>query len=790
MWPDIKQGWRFLASKPLFTFAVVATLAVGIGVNSAMYAIAYSVLWRPLPYDHPQQLVKISDVQGRDIFPFSFEEVQYLSSWPALLQAYAAYFPQTYTLISDNGAENVAALRASVNLLPLLGVRPVIGPGFSRNADSPSSERELIFSDRLWRKTYRADPTVIGKSVRLEDHDYTVVGVLPPTFHFMKGTALLVPLRLDRNSAPSTLHFLDVVGRIRGNSTPARMTPALKLPTNGSEVHGITVVGLQQEIVSGVRVPVLLLFGATSLILLIASTNVASLLIVRSITRRKELAVRMALGANSRQIARQLFAEAAALSLAGGTVGLLLAWAVLRWAHTSALSFVPRSEEVSLDGQVLLFTGLVSVVAAAFLNLGPAVQWRIKNLNEPLRSTRQSGLTKTARRWQNSLVAAEVALTVTLLCGTGLLIRSFNRVIRESEGFSSQRVFSIDCTLGSQYKNARQIESFYNEARQRIAALPGVESVGMVNSLPLTGAASGGVELFGSSQIAKTEYTANKILADGGYFSTLRIPLVTGRLFDRTDTAQSPQVAIVDQTFARQVCGKNLSACLGRMIHFGWGRQGLSQVVGVVGPVRQDDLETRPKATVYVPVSQNAELLETSGLTLVARTPLEPENAAAGFRSAILAIDRFQPPPNVQRMTKLLDSSIVARKLILTLLSVLASLAVLLSMLGVYATMSYVVEMRAPEFVLRVALGAQRSDVLSLILRHTATLAATGLGLGFLGAIATTRFISSILYRTSPFDPLTFATVALATLLLVFVAAWLPAKTALALDPASALKCE
>lgn len=785
---DIRDGWRFLASKPFFTLAVVVTLALGIGVNTAMFAIVYAVLLRPLPYAHAQQLVKISDVQGRNFTPFSFEEVGFLSSRGAL-QSVAAYFSQTFILTSDNGSENVNALRASITLLPMLAVRPFLGPGFSRDADTPGSQREVMLSNDLWRKRYQSDLRVVGKSVRLGEDGFTIVGVLPATFQFVKGSDILVPLRLDATAAPAGLHFLNVVGRMRENATPDQMAAELRPVGNGgAETHGVHVVRLQKEMVSGAKAPVLMLFGATCLILLIASTNVANLLLVRSMARRTELAVRMALGANRSRIARQFFAEAAAVAVAGGAVALFFAWLVLRWAQTSAFALIPRSDEISLGSEVLLFTGAVSLLAALLLNLGPAFQWQIKDLNEPLRSTRQSGSNVRARRWQDALVAAEVALTVTLLCGTGLLIRSFSKVVGESKGFSPERVFIINCNLTSQYDAPQRIQSFYREVRQRLTALPWVESVGTVNSLPLTGAAWGGVKVAGASETGRAEYTANKILADGGYFSTLRIPLLAGRLFGKDDSAQSPQVAVIDQAFARQACGG--SACLGRMVQFGWGRKGFSQIVGIVGSVRQDNLEAQPKATVYVPIAQDEELLGGTDLSVVVRTSLEPKSANAEFRAAILAIDKYQPPPTVQAMNELVDSSIMIRKLILTLLSAIAALAVFLSILGIYATMSYAVARRGAEFGLRLALGAQRSDVLMLILRQGFSLACVGLVFGFLGAAVGTRFMSSILYNTSSLDPVTFATVVPLTIVVVLAAGWLPARTAFRVDPASALKCD
>lgn len=631
---------------------------------------------------------------------------------------------------------------------------------------------------------------MIGKIARLGEDGYTIVGVLPATFRFVKGVDMLLPLRLTAAAAPPGYHFLSAVGRMRAGFTSETTAAALR-PTQAPAsdgAHGVRVVGLQQDIVASAKLPALLLFGATCLILLIASANVANLLLVRAIGRRKEMAVRMALGAGRVRIARQLLTESAALSLAGGAAGVLLASFVLRWARTSASSLLPRSEEVSLQLAVLLFTGAMSVVAALLLNLGPALQARIENLDEPLRSARQSGPSAAARRWQDRLVAAEVALTVMLLCATGLLVRSFAKVITESKGFAAERVFSLSCNLTEKYNDPQRLQSFYEEVRQRLTGMAWVESVGLVTSVPLTGSPYGTVRVSGEGQPGNGEYTADKILADGGYFTTLKIPVIAGRLFSNRDSARSAPVAIIDQTFARQACGGN--RCLGRMIDFGWGKDLSSEVVGIVGPVRQEGLETKPRFTVYLPIAQKPELLGDLSLTVLARTSLEPKSASAEFRAAILALDKYQPPPTIETMTGIVDSSIMTRKLVLTLLSSIAALAVLLAILGVYATMSYAVATRAAEFGLRMALGARQSDLLLLILRHGTMLAVSGLVLGFAGAVASTRFLGSILYGTSPFDLLTFAAVGPLVALMVLTAAWLPGRTALAVDPSSALKCE
>lgn len=790
MWRDIRHGWHFLTSHPLFTFSVVTTLALGIGVNTAMFAIVYSVLLRPLPYEHSQQLVKISYLEGQDMMPFTFNEFRSLASRAAALQSLAAYFSQNLILSGDNGSENVTALRASSSLLTTLAVRPVIGPGFSPGADTPGTPHEIMLSDSLWHKDYQAGRDVLGRYARIGDASYRIVGVLPPTFQFVKGLDILIPLRLDAASAPPSLHFLEVVGRMHENFTPDSTAAELG-PAEGAAAgrsYRVHVASLQQEIVSRTRLPVLLMFGAACLILLIASVNVANLLLVRSVSRRRELAIRIALGGSWSRIARLFFVESAAISLAGGTAGLFLAWLVLVWAQKSALSLIARSEEVTLVPGVLLFTGALSVIVALVLNVGALLQGRVKNLNQSLRTARQSGPTASARRWQDALVAAEIALTVTLMCGAGLLIRSFAKIVSQNKGFSTERVFSINCILTNKYNDSQRIKFFYDQVRQHIAALPGVESVGIASAIPLTGSAYGTVTLSGSSQKAEVEYTANKILTDAGYFSTLRIPLLAGRLFDRRDSEKSSPVAIIDQTLARQACGD--SACLGKLVHFGWGKEGLSQIIGIVGPVRQDDLETQPKATVYVPYLQTPELLEQVGLRIVARTSLEPKSATFQLRAAILDVDKYQPPPEVRTMIDLVDSSLLVRKVISASLGSIAGLAVFLSILGIYGTMSYAVATRAPEFGLRLALGAQRKDVVLLILRHAAVLASVGLVLGFAGATAGTRFLASILYGTSSFDAVTFASVAPCVVLMVLVAAWVPVRTALGIDPASALKCE
>jgi predicted permease len=791
MWNDIKYAWRFLKSKPLFTVATVATIALGIGANTAMFAVVYSVLLRPLPYPDSRQLVRLRDVQQKETGPLSYAEFVSLAERSRALQSVAAYFNQNIIFEGDGVNEKIMVLRASTSLLPTLKIGPFLGPGFSADADQPGSHRELMLGHKFWRQHYRGEPGVIGRTARLGKQLYTVVGVLPENFQFLKDSDALVPLRLDASAAPQGLHFLNAVGRMREGSTPQRTAGELQPEAAGSgdPPHGIQAVSLQEELVSGVRAPALLLFAATGLILVIACANVANLLLVRSSGRRKELAVRLALGASQVRIVRQFLTESSAIALVGGAFGALLAWLVLGWAHESALSTMPRSEEVSLGTGVLLFTMAVSITAGLLFGLGAVLQGRITDLQEPLRSSRQSGPAAAVRRWHNALVTVEVALTVILLSGSGLLVRSFLNLMHENKGFTAERVLYIDVNLSDKYDAPERTARYFNEVRNRLAAKPWVEAVGTVNSVPLvSGAIDGTVTVSPERGAAATEQAADKILADGGYFATLRIPLLEGRLFNDHDSAKSAPVAIIDQSLARKVCGAG--PCTGRRIDFGWGKEGASEIVGVVGAVRQSGLDAAPRPTMYVPFLQKPELMEGVALKMLARVTLDPKSAAAEVRRVLLEVDKDQPPPRIRTMTEVVDSSLSNRQTILALLGAFTALAVFLSVLGVYGMMSYAVMTRGPEFGLRMALGAQRWDVLRLVLRHGLLLASAGLIAGLGAAALTSRLLSSMLYGTSPLDGLTYLTVAPLTVLVVLAAAMIPARRALAVEPGAALKCE
>jgi len=786
---DLRQSWRFLAGKPLFSLAAIGALALGVGVNTAVFAVVYSLLIKPLPYEHPQQLVQLWDVQSRETGPFSYPEYQALSRRTDALQSTAAYFSQREVLTGGNEPERVNILRASTSLLPLLGTRLQLGAGFDRGVDEPGTARELVLSYDLWRRDYRSDPGVIGRTVHLGEYSYTVVGVLPARFNFVEESDVLMPLRLSAAAAPPGLHFLNVVARMQNGFTPQRATQALQSLKASESVHGIEAVGLQQEIVSRFRTPTLLLFAAACLILLIACVNVANLLLVRSVSRRTELAVRVALGASSRQLARQFLAEGAALAVVSGLLGAFLARLIIGWAANSAVAMIPRADEISLSAAVVLFTAALSFLIAGMLGLGGAFYARVDDLEAHLRSTRQSGPSRATRRWQNAFVAAELALTITLLCGAGLLIRSFTHLLGEKQGFVPNGVLSVELNLSGKYADPRRAEAFYSDVLRRVAALPWVDAEGVANSIPVAATSvDGTVQMAPAGVQGAAQYTAEKILTDGGYFRTLRIPLLAGRLFNESDSARSAKVAIIDETLARKACGGN--ACIDKTIDFSWGQDGPSRIVGIVGPVRQAGLEVPPKPTVYVPYVQRADLLGEVSLKILVRGPLDQKRAAAELRNVVAVLDKDQPPPKVRSMPEIISSALTGRTVLLILMGCSAGLALVLSILGIYGAMSYVVTTRASEFGLRMALGASRWGVMRLVLGHALLLACVGVSAGVALAAATTRLLAGLLYGTSALDPLTFAAVPILAAVVVLGAALVPALRTLAVQPYRSLKWE
>jgi len=768
-------------------------MAIGIGVNTATFAVVYFLLLKPLPYPEPQQLVQIWDMQEHETTPMSFPEFSSISTYSNTFQSVAAYFIQNATVIEQQGAENVSVLRASSTLLPLLSVHTLIGPGFSVAADTPGSAREAILSFSFWQKHYARDNRIVGQTMRLGDQLYTIVGVTPSDFAFAKDTEIITPLRLNTTVAPEGLHFLSVVGRMKPHLTPqmaeSEYQTASRSKSEGSITQGVHVVGLQEELTSGSRSPILVLFSATSLIVLIALANIAILLLVRSAARQKELGVRLALGASRFQISRQLVLESTILSLAGGTAGVFLAWLFLRWAHTALSSFMSEAEVVKLHSSVILFTIMVTAIAGLLFGLSVVFHGRVKDIQGAIRSARQSGVGLSIRRWQEAFIAAEIALTVILLLGSGLLGRSFVKITQENKGFSSDSLVCLQFKLSQRYSSARGVASFISQVEEKIRTLPWVQSDGMVSSVPLSsGSVDGTVRFSAHGETAASSITANKILTDGDYFSSLRIPLIAGRLFNSHDSKDSAPVALIDQALAQRICKD--SDCIGKLIDFGWGREGWLQIVGVVGAVRQDGLDVPQKPTVYVPYVQRPELLGSVGINMVIRTTLRPSSAENTLRVAVAEIDKSEPPPEMTTMQEIIDTSLAKRRILLSLLSLLAAMAILLSVLGIYGVMSYTLTTRTSEFALYLALGAGRRRVFWFVLARSLKLAGIGIAIGVGAAIASNQLLASMLYGIRPLDPLTFVATVLLTITVTFISCWFPAHRAMNVEPAEALKYE
>jgi putative ABC transport system permease protein len=791
---DLKYAWRSLLKQPAFALTAVAALALGVGLNGAVFAVVYSVLLRPLNYPDSGRLIQIWDNQAQEQTPLSFPEFLSLKDRKGVFQNVAAYWSQRLTITGNGPAENLRGLRTSADLLNLLGEQPAIGAGFSAGADDRRSNREIMISDGLWRRRYAGNPLIVGGTLKLQSQLYTIVGVLPGDFQFEGAPDFLTPLRLAADAAPQDLHFLKAVGRLSPGVTLNQARSAVEAgsalrPGLQSNTHRTTLVSLQEQIVSRVRAPFFMLLGASGFILLIVCANVASLLLVHSASRSRELAIRLALGANPGRIARQLFTESGLMAALGGVSGAILAGLSLQWAHRIGLLQIPRAEEVGLHGEVLVFTFAVSLLAGLLCGSGSVIQVSGNDVAGPLRISRQTTAGVSIRYWHNGLVVAEVALTLMLLIGSGLLIRSFLKILESDKGFRAEGVMSLEFNLSGQYSRPEQVMAFYSEMLNRLAAQPGVESAGVISTLPLIpGGNNGTVKVSGAGAVSDLQPTVDKVLADGRYFSTMGIPLLQGRLFEERDSARATPVAIIDETLARQICGTG--SCFGKSIDSGWGKPAWSEVVGVVGRVRQAGLDAPPQPTVYMPYAQKPELLNTIPLNIVARTSLNLKSATAAFRQAVLEEDKDQPAPKIRTMNEIADSSVARRRGVLTLLSVFAGLGLFLAIIGVYGVMSHSVAARSSEFSIRIALGAQRRDVLKLVLGHGLRLAAAGIALGAGGGLAGAKLLTSMLYGTTPADPLTFAGVAVLMGAVVLAACCIPAWRAVRVDPLRALKYE
>jgi len=800
-----------LVKKPGFTLIAVITLGLGIGAVTAIFSVVNTVLLRPLPYKEPERIALIEQHFPKLGLYFGGvsapEMLDYIAGNETFAEM-AGYGLINLNLTGEREPRRIQVARVSPGLFPLLGVTPLLGRGFSAEEDDIGKNRVVALGEGLWRKHFGADPNIIGQVVKLDEAPYTVVGVMPARLRFpttggafADAVELWTPLALtdDEKQARRRDSNFNLIGRLRPGvgleQAQANMAAiAARIERQYPDIYQgniritATAVGLTQKTTQNVRLMMLMLFGAVGLVLLIACANIANLQLARATARRKEIAIRSALGAGGWRIARQALTESLLLAFIGGVVGLLLAV----WAVDLIVKFgpanVPRLGEVSLDPSVLGFTLLITLLTGVLFGLAPALQSARVGLSEALNeSGRASGAGgREGARLRNSLVILETALAVVLLVGAGLLINSFVRLLRTPPGFNPEGVVIARTTLpAARFPEAERGKAVYRQALERIATLPGVQQVSVASTLPLTSDWQIGVRVEGGGE--NEYYMAYGSWVSNDHFRAMGIPLKSGRAFTDEDRADTTPVVVINETMARRFWpGQD---AIGKRIRWGgWNSQGWLTVAGVAADVKFSKLDADTPPTVYMPVFQIPRIRRDA--IFIARTTSDPASLAPALRREIAAVDADLPVYDIRTMNQVIADSVARRRFTMGLLAIFATAALSLAALGLYGVLSYAVTQRTREIGVRMALGGRGRDVLRLVVGQGMKMAMIGALAGLVASLALTRFMKGLLFGVSASDPLTFAAVALLLTMVASLACLIPARRATKVDPMVALRCE
>jgi putative ABC transport system permease protein len=799
---DLRTALRALARKPGFTLVVALTLAVGIGANTAIFSVVNGVLLRPLRYPQDDRIVTIwqsapsRGVEREETSPANFTD------WGEQNQSFETMGlaePWGHLLTSSSGEpEANRSWIVSTGFFEALGVQPLLGRTFTSEEYQPGGSPVVILGYKWWRQHFGGDRSVIGQKLTFNNQLTTVVGVMPQEFEFPPGRQLWAP-RPRRANDPQNRGrtFVWVVGRLKPGRTVAQagqdMTGigarlAAQYPQTNAGI-GVTLVPLREFLLGDVRPALLVLFGAVGLVLLLACANVANLLLVRGAERQRELAIRSALGAGRGRIVRQLMSESLVLASLGGLCGVLLSVWLIRVIVLFGAEKLPRLEQVNLNPAVLIFAIGLSLVTAVLFGLAPALQETRLNLHEMLKEGTHAATAGGARqRLRRVLVVAQVAIAFVLLVGAGLLVRSFAALLDTSPGFNARNALTLEVSLGRRTQEQRNV--FLNSTLERLAALPGVVGTGASSSLPFSEnqvAQPTTIAIEGRpSSTAEGDVTANLSSVTPDYFHVLGVPLVRGRLLTRFDTRETP-VVVINQTMARRYWSGDDP--IGKRISFtSYGGPVTTEIVGIVGDTRTAGLEIDPKPEIFVAYA--SALGYPNSMTYFLRTSTDPLSLLPAVKQSIHEVDKSQTFSTAASLDQLVERSLNQRRFNLALLGSFALLALVLAGVGLYGIVSFTTSQRTREIGLRMAFGADRRDVLWMIIAQGMTLTAAGIAIGALASLALTRVMASLLYGISETDPLTFAAIALVLGLIPPVACWVPARRATNVDPMVALRYE
>jgi putative ABC transport system permease protein len=796
---DIRYGIRSLVRRPGFTAIAVATLALGIGANTAIFSVVNAVLLRPLPYRDSGRIVTLwqnnlkAGVSRNDVSPANFLDWREQNK---SFESMAGIEPFGFSMIGNGEPERFPAWLVTSGFFEVLGAGALHGRTFTPTDYEPGNERVVVVGYALWQRRFGGSQNLVGQKLTLNGQPYTVVGVLPPQIQFPADREVWAPRVLrenDRQLRGPT--YWNVIGRLKPGVTVGQAQDEMSAiarrlaeqypDTNGG--MGATVVTLSEQLTGQVRYALFILLGAVGFVLLIACGNVANLLLVRGAERYREFAIRSAMGAARVRLIRQLLTENLLLALLGGVGGVLLASWGVRLILTFNSAKIPRIESVSMDLRVLLFALVVSVVTAIVFGLIPATQFSRPDLQSTLKEGGRGAVAGSTRHWVgNSLVVAEVAVALVLLTGAGLLVRSFVAVTSVDPGFNKDRVLALQVFLNRNYQKSDQITGFFDQSLEKLMTVPGVESAAVVASPPFINLEQDASFTIQGRPVPPkgSEPSAFYTEVSPDYLSALTVPLRSGRFFTKFDKQDSALVVVINQTMARRYFPNEDP--LGKQLTVIFARPEVREIVGVIGDVLHSGLDTNARPEMFVPYWQSP----TTQMTFVVKTTPDAAAMLPAVKSAIREVNRNQTFSKTATMDQLINDSLRQRRFNLLLLVSFAVLALILAAIGVYGSINYSTRQRTHEIGLRMALGAQSGNVLRLIIGQGLVLALTGVGIGLIASFALTRLMKGLLFGITATDPVTFIAISLLLILMALLASWIPARRATRVDPLVALRYE
>ena len=810
---DLRFALRQLRKAPGFTLIAVATLALGIGATTAIFSVVNGVLLKALPFPHPAQLVALRQSSKESArMGVSFPNFLDWRAQQTVFSQMAARLPMGGVIAGEGEPERVIGRAVTANFFQTLEVQPALGRFFSEAEDRPDGAQVIVLSYRLWQRHFGSDPNIVGKAIRFNGDSSTVIGIAPRDFDFYgrenQNNDFFVPLGYLADRAfmrDRSEHMVAVTARLKPQvpqeQARAQMEAIMQRLTNAYPAantgNKFVLTSFLEDYVGESRRSLVFVFVAVALVLLIACANVANLLLARGAARKNEIAVRVALGATRMRLLRQLLSESVLLSAAGGALGTLLAvWGVDLFQKINA-GLLPRVEEVAIDLRVLGFSLLVSLITGLGFGLLPAWQNSNISLQDALSENSRTAAGTGSRRLRSGLVITEVALSLVLLLSAGLLLKSFSRLLNVDPGFRPQNVLTLRLRLpDKKYRDAAQARTFLRETLGRVQALPGVNESCVTTGFPFGRGGETRYWLEGSPEPANTADRPQAITQaiSENYYRVLGIQLLAGRLFSEHDTTETEPIVIVDRQFVRRhFPSRSIDQVIGQRLRFDGEGQPWRRIVGIVGEVRQSQLDEQPRAQIYRPWTQMNEAFAPDflrAMDLLVKNAGAPADLVPAIKSEVQQIDKEQPLGNVAPLESLLDDSITPRRFYAVLLAAFSIVALLLAAIGLYGVMAYTVAQRTREIGIRVALGALRRHILRLVLQEGAVLVLIGAAFGLLAAVASSRLLASLLYGVSPTDPQLYLLLSFLLIAVALFACYLPARRAMKIDPMVALRHE